>query len=110
MIERIRSLIQQKGTNVRKVEEACGFANGSLSKTNDKTAVARIFALAQFFDVSMEYLVSGVDNSKGFVSNEDAAILDKYHELNEVGCLKVQEYLDDLIESGKYKKEVCLDA
>lgn len=114
MLDRILNLIRLKGTNVKNIEQECGFANGSLKKINEKSECSRIYALAQYFNVSMEYLITGrkdpSTNKTLEFSEEDKDIIAKYHKLNETGRGKVYDYLSDLIDCGKYKKVACLDA
>lgn len=59
MIDRIRDLCRQNNTNFSAIEKQLGFANGSLSKTDEKTQNGRIKALADFFNVTTDYLISG---------------------------------------------------
>lgn len=71
MIERIRELCKKNGTSLAAVEKQLGFANGSLAKTDEKTQSVRIKALADYFGVSMEYLLTG--KKEYYFSDETAA-------------------------------------
>ena len=58
MITIIKKLCQEKGTNIRKVEDACNLANGSIRRWDDSYPSAdRLLAVAQYFGVSLEYLL-----------------------------------------------------
>jgi len=72
MVNRIRELCKQKGMTLSSLEKALGFANGSIAKSDEKTQSARIKAIADFFGVSMEYLMTGQDRS-GYYINEETA-------------------------------------
>lgn len=60
MVERIRELCKKKGIKIAKLEEILEFANGSIAKSRPDTIKAeRVLALAKYFDVTMEYLMTG---------------------------------------------------
>lgn len=61
MLERVQQLRKVRGLPVSKIEHDVGFSNGSLKKISEKTECGRIYALAKYFDVSMEYLMTGQD-------------------------------------------------
>ena len=64
MIERIMELCALRGIKVAQLEKTLGFANGSLKKTAETTACGRVKAIADFFGVSMEYLLTGEENRR----------------------------------------------
>jgi transcriptional regulator with XRE-family HTH domain len=59
MLERIRELCKQKGISISALEKALGFANGSIAKSDEKIQSVRIKAIADYFGVSMEYILTG---------------------------------------------------
>ena len=63
MWERVQALRLARNIPISKVEKDVGFSNGSLKKISGKTECWRIKALADYFNVSMEYLVTGEDPS-----------------------------------------------
>lgn len=63
--------------------------------------------LARVFGVDIDSLANSdleVDGKDNALSIAEAAILADYRSLNLEGQEKVQEYISDLIDSGKYKK------
>lgn len=68
MIERIRNLCTIRGINFAKLERELGFANGSIAKTNKGTQAWRLKAIADYFDVSVEFLLTGKDTEKQSVN------------------------------------------
>ena len=64
MVERIKELCSARGIKISNLETALGFANGSLSKTSEKTEFGRIKKIADYFGVSIEYLTEGKDTEK----------------------------------------------
>ena len=59
MIERIKELCRQKGTNLSNLERELGFSNGSIAKSDEKIQSVRLKAIAEYFGVNMEYLLDG---------------------------------------------------
>lgn len=54
--ELILTLCKKKGVKITKVEEELGFARGSFKKMDSsKPSAEKIYALAKYFDVPMEY-------------------------------------------------------
>ena len=87
--ERIESLRKSQGLSQGKLEKQLGFSNGSISKWKNSTQkVERLQKLADFFGVSVEYLMTGKE--------------DEQKEKDNTGDLKQKfEELKELLESGK---------
>ena len=64
MVERMWYLCRLKGTNFKKLEAELNLGNGSLAKASDKTQCGRLKIIADYFGVSMEYLMTGSDPDK----------------------------------------------
>ena len=81
--ERIESLRKSKGLSQGKLEKQLGFSNGSISKWKNSTPkVERLQKLADFFGVSVEYLMTGKENEQKEKDNTD--LKQKYRELEEL--------------------------
>lgn len=60
MYDRIKLLCKQKGVTVTGTEKELGFARGSLCKVDtNKPSMERVNKLADYFGVSVEYLMTG---------------------------------------------------
>lgn len=59
MLERIRKLCRIRGISIAKLEKLLGFANGSIAKSDEKIQAGRLWQIADFFQVSMEFLMFG---------------------------------------------------
>ena len=58
--ETIKKLCKDKGVSVTGAEKELGFARGSLCKVNtNKPSIENVQKLANYFDVSVEYLMTG---------------------------------------------------
>lgn len=57
--EKIRNLCKKKGISVTDLEKELGFGNGSLTKKGLTSIRSdRLYSIAKYFDVSMEYFLS----------------------------------------------------
>lgn len=62
--ERIKYLCKIKHISMNSVEESLGFAKGYLSKLDkSKPNSAKMIKIAEFFNVSVEYLMTGINSS-----------------------------------------------
>lgn len=59
MFDRIKRLCLAKKITIAKLERDLGFANGSIAKSDEKIQATRLHAIANYFGVSMEYLLYG---------------------------------------------------
>lgn len=83
IFERIESLRKSKGLSQGKLEKQLGFSNGSISKWKNSTPkVERLQKLADFFGVSVEYLMTGKEDEQKEKDNTD--LKQKYRELEEL--------------------------
>lgn len=58
--ERIKSLCKSRGISMNRLEGELGFAKGYISKLGtSKPNVRKIQQIADYFDVSLDYLISG---------------------------------------------------
>lgn len=69
-IDIIKNLCKNKGISLKSLEQELGYGNGSLAKAKVIPS-DRIFDLSKYFDVSMEYLMTGKDaTTKDFAKDE----------------------------------------
>lgn len=59
MVERIRDLCNKEGISIARLERDLGFANGSIAKSNGRIESYRLKAIADYFGVDMEYILTG---------------------------------------------------
>lgn len=70
MVERIKELCKERGIRVSHLEQALGFANGSIVKTSGKTEFDRVKKIADYFGVTIEYLTEGKCEEKESTSGK----------------------------------------
>ena len=73
MVDRIRALCAAHGTNLFQLEKTLGFANGSLAKSDEKIQSWRLKAIADYFHVTVDYLITG--ETPEYYTNPETASL-----------------------------------
>lgn len=75
--ERIEKLRKEKNISQKDLEIELGFSNGSISKwKKSKPTPERLQKLANFFDVSLEYLVNGGERNIDYVIRKESSETD----------------------------------
>lgn len=70
--ERIQQLCKQSGISMNQLEDQLGFGKGYISKLGKSTPnVTKIQKIAEFFGVSVDYLMTGEDSAKPELSVKD---------------------------------------
>ena len=73
--EKIKELCEKKGVTITQCERECGFSKGSISKIEkSKPNGKRLQTLADYFGVSMEFLMTG-ENMDGYYYDKNTAEL-----------------------------------
>lgn len=76
MKERIKKLCKDNGISLNKLEETLGFGKGYLSKLNSSTPnVSNIKKIADYFGVSVDWIMDGSETEAGYYLNEETAKL-----------------------------------
>ncbi len=107
MIERMRFLCRQRGTNFKKVEAELHLGNGSLARSSEKTQCGRLKQLADYFGVSMEYLMTGVEPVPAAgpsFSPEEIEYIERIRRLDERGLEMLNAVLDTALWQAEGKK------
>ena len=110
--ERVKILCKEQKTSLNALETECGFAKGYASKLDKSTPNAEnLRKIADFFNVSVDYLMTGKEDLEGDISNESAHLvtqirkdtelsdaLKKYFELSDAKKKHVIELINLLSE------------
>jgi len=107
MFERIENLRKSAGLSQGKLEKELGFSNGSISKWKNSTPTPdRLQKLADYFHVSLEYLMNGKERAVDYLvrTDEGNEILVEPYYLND----DAREMAQFLFEHPEYK--VLFDA
>ena len=91
LYERIESLRKSRKISQGNLEKELGFSNGSISKWKNSTPTPeRLQKLAKYFDVSVDWLMTGdekKDGPKYYLNDETAAIAQDIFENKELRAL-----------------------
>ena len=72
----IKQLCSNKGIAVTALEKELNFGRGSIGKLrNSKASAERLQKIADYFGVSVDYLMTGEESQSGYYLNEDTARL-----------------------------------
>ena len=77
MVETIRELCKKKGVSLMRLEKECGCANGTINKwDNKRPSVDKLKAVADYFGVSMEFLLTGKEKQPSQMEGLSAETLE----------------------------------
>lgn len=83
MFELIKDIAAQKKLNISQIEKACGFGNGTIRKWTTQTPSAeKILVLANYLNVSMEYLLTGQEKNSS-LNRDELKLLNLYNDLDQ---------------------------
>ena len=109
--DRIENLRKSKGISQGKLERELGFSNGSISKWKNSTPTpGRLQKLADYFGVSMDYLLNGTDiiiespesSQECGDFSQVARILAYYNALNDIGKFEATKRVQELTHLTQY--------
>ena len=83
--ERIKTLCKEKGITVNKLEKTLGFGTGYVAKLDNSTPnAAKIKMIADFFGVTVDYLMTGKKPEIPQIefTAEDGLLIEMYSKIN----------------------------
>lgn len=91
MKERIKELCKMNGISMNKLENELHFGKGYISKLGESTPnVSKIKKIADYFNVSVDYLMTGIEKDGGekyYLNDETADMAQKIFENKELRML-----------------------
>lgn len=76
IVDRIRMLSKQKGLSITELEKVLGLGNGTIGKWNKQSpSCNKVKLVANFFSVSIDYLVNGVENNLSINNGDEVDIV-----------------------------------
>ena len=86
--EKVKELCEKKGVTITQCERECGFSKGSLSKIEkSRPNGKRLQTLADYFGVSMEFLMTGENQDGYYYDRETAELAQEIYQNNELHML-----------------------
>jgi transcriptional regulator with XRE-family HTH domain len=74
-VERVKALCKERGIPIARLERECGFANGYISQLKKGTIPDnRLIIIADYFGVTVDYLLGVQTDVHHYVDNETARI------------------------------------
>lgn len=84
-LDTIRKLCTERGVSIKSLEKELGYSNGSLAKAKVIPS-DRVMEIAQYFGVSMEYLMTG-EKKCYYTNDETASVAQEIFENKELRAL-----------------------
>ncbi len=82
IVTRIRTLAQEQGITLATLEHALGFGNGTIGRWNKSSPTTeKLNRVAQYFDVSVDYLLGNTENRQSHKAAVTPEYLQKLQEL-----------------------------
>lgn len=106
--ERLKNRREELGLTLEAVGEWVGVNKATIyryetGEVDIKRTVA--IALAEILRTTPSYIMGWSDIVQPLVNSEDAVLLESFHALNKDGKTKLLDLAEDLVCSGRYKKE-----
>ncbi len=104
--EIIKSLCEKKGITLARLERDLNFGNGTIAKAGSNMRCDRLKQIADYFGVSMEYLMTGVEPSPAagpVFSPEDQKLISAFHQASEGVRESICKLLDIDVDSAVKK-------
>ena len=106
--EIIRNLCKRKGTSIARLEKDLGLGNGTIASSKSNYMRSdRLKAVADYFHVSMEYLMTGVEPVPAAgpsFSPEEIEYIERIRRLDERGLEMLNAVLDTALWQAEGKK------
>lgn len=108
---RLKTLMEQNGINAKNLTRELGISNSSFTDWNKgkgKPSAETLIKLAQYFGVSMDWLLLGAEQSHVLdISNSrDQELLDKFHRLTPELQTGLFMYIDGLLAAMPHSDQV----
>ena len=95
--ERVKELCKEKGISLNKLEQEIGVASGYLSKL-DNPGIKTVKLIADYFNVSVDYLMTGEEKEVPTFSTEHIELISAYDKLSSADKLAIMQIIKSLSE------------
>lgn len=106
MLDTIRSLCEKRGISLKALEQALHFSENSIFRWGKHSpSIDKVEAVADYFKVSVDYLLGRTDVRSLDPSKQDPweqRLIETGRRLNSEGKIKLMDYAQDLLSSGRY--------
>ena len=112
-VKRLKELRNEKGVSQLKLAEHIKISQQAIAKWETEKSTPDPYTLCQladYFNVTVDYLLGRpsamLHESLAEYGQKNKELLDLYYQLNSEGKNKLIEYAQDLINGGRYKKDI----
>ena len=100
-VERVKALCKERHISISKLEKACGFGNAYIANLrNGRLPYDRLVTIANYLDVSPEYIASG-DEKPAAETGDGKAFNPRYADLSPDDRATVDALIDRLLQGGQ---------
>lgn len=95
IVDRIQKLCDENNIKVRPLERSLGISTGTIGKWDTSSPSAdRLYKIAEYFNVSMEWLLTGKDNGiEKFLSSKELEFVSNYRFLSDMDKKRISDYI-----------------
>lgn len=96
LVENIQSLCNKKNTNFKSLEKVLHLSNGTISRWNQsKPSYDKVMKVANYFDVSIDFLITGREkNVNDYLTEEELKFVKYYSLLDDYSKAKINNYIE----------------
>lgn len=97
-VDRIKALCKERRTPISRLERDLGFGNGYIGQLRKGTVPGdRLFAIAEYLNVSTEFLLSGEETKKEPATLASDKLPVEFYSLSESEQKQVKDYISFLL-------------
>ena len=95
--QKVKDLCKENGISLNKLEQEIGVASGYLSKL-DNPGIKTVKLIADYFNVSVDYLMTGEEKEVPTFSTEHIELISAYDKLSSADKLAIMQIIKSLSE------------
>ncbi|MDE6781622.1 MAG: helix-turn-helix transcriptional regulator, partial [Ruminococcus sp.] len=106
--QRVFFLLEKQGKKQNELSKFTGISTSTISAWNKRgtnPAADTISTIADFFDVSTDYLLTGKENQATTLTNDEQELLENYNKLSIENQKKVSERAKELATQSTHKEQ-----
>lgn len=107
---RLSELRHRKDLTQEELAKAVGTTRSAIANYEQglrEPSFDQLDSIADYFNVDVDFLLGG-ERTTRILTAQQEKIISLMEDLNEEGCLKIAEYVEDLVGCGRYKKRDSL--
>ncbi len=96
LVENIQLLCNKNNTNFKSLEKILHLSNGTISRWNQsKPSYDKVMKVANYFDVSIDFLITGNEKSiSDYLTEDELKFVKSYSLLDDYSKTKINNYIE----------------